>query len=341
MPKSSLRRDALNNYKNAPISSWILGLVTGVLITAILAFDLLVPALSLLTFPFIILPIIFTASLQHILLKNKETQITVRTSIRGFGLYYSHQFRGCFSVISSLIGSVVVFLVFEMTISFISSYVFMSFNPDFMNSVDGLYELFSDSAVSFDAINNALHANNNFLFNYLTISTIPALFIAIIYYVYCLSRNSMVLYYSTSAKTINMRFSRLVHLNVLRGQRMKLMREYLSLNWPLYVLLLLGLVGGGLFAYFIKEDFIAMITYPILFGSALSIFFLPFYFSNQEALFEKHQTEYFTSSKAVADMFMNNIQQRMEMTQEEKENFEKNIKESLEEQEKDIDDKKE
>ena len=339
MQKSSLRCDALNNYKNAPVSSWILGVVTGVLITAILAFDLLVPALSLLTFPFLIIPIIFTASLQHLLLKNKNTQITVRTSIRGFGLYYSNQFRGCFGVISSLIGSIAVFLITEMTISFVSSYIFMSFNPDFTSSVDGLYALFSDSAISFEQIDAALHANNNLLFNYLTISTIPALFFAIIYFVYSLSRNSLVLYYCSSIKNMNMRFSRLVHLNVLRGKRIKMMREYLSLNWPLYLLLLLGLIGGALFAYFIKEDFISMITYPILFGSALCIFFLPFYFSNQEALYEKHHIEYITSSKMVADMFINNIQQRMEMTQEEKEDFEKNIKESLEEQEKDIDKK--
>ena len=45
MQENRLISEARNNYKNAPFSTWFLGLTVGILITAILAIDYLAPGI--------------------------------------------------------------------------------------------------------------------------------------------------------------------------------------------------------------------------------------------------------------------------------------------------------
>ena len=100
--ESKLTKQAYDNYKVARLSSWILGLATAILIAAILALDLVVPALCLLTFPLVILPIVFSGILQHIYLR-QNGQLTIRGSLVSFGLYFTPIFRGTFRFLFSLL----------------------------------------------------------------------------------------------------------------------------------------------------------------------------------------------------------------------------------------------
>ena len=108
MASNRLIKSSLDNYKNAPISSWILGLTAGILIVAFLAIDLVVPGLCLILFPFVIMPIIFSASLQHIIFKTKG-QLTLTSSLKSFGYYYNPRFFGSFSIITSFLKGLLVF----------------------------------------------------------------------------------------------------------------------------------------------------------------------------------------------------------------------------------------
>ena len=110
-PRSKLIKDANDAYKVSPLSSWILGITSGVVIAAIIAIDFVAPFLSLLTFPLLALPIVFSATIQHLLFR-RGAQLTVRNSLKGFGLYFTPLFRSSFRFFSSLIKSIIVFFIF-------------------------------------------------------------------------------------------------------------------------------------------------------------------------------------------------------------------------------------
>ena len=116
--ESKLTKMAFQNYKAAPLSSWLLGLATAILIAAILAVDLVAPLLCLLTFPLIILPIVFSGILQHIYLR-QQGQLTIRGSLVSFGLYFTPIFRGTFRYLFSFLKSIILFIIVLIILLFV------------------------------------------------------------------------------------------------------------------------------------------------------------------------------------------------------------------------------
>lgn len=324
MSKSKLKQQASSYYRHSPISCWILGITTGVLIAAILALDLLMPFLSILTFPLLVLPIIFSATIQHVMLKG-EGQITVSSSFRTFALYFRRDFFGSYSYMFNLLKSVILFFVIEMSVSFVASTVFMMIEPTFQTNVDSFYQLIYSYEFTEADLISALEANGYQLFNYLSIVLYPSFFIAVIFLIYNLSRYSAIIYYKMTTRRTDSRFARLVYQMSLRGNRLLLVREYLSLNWPLFVLLVLGFGGGVFFGYYFYHDLFKMFAFGYIGGALLATFFLPFYFSNQQALFDSNIKLYTDATKFVTSSLIGNLQTDIDLSQEEKERLEKTL----------------
>lgn len=335
MPKSSLIKNALNKYKVAPFSSWILCLVTGILIAAILAIDYVVPVLSFLTIPLLVLPIFFTATLHHIVLKNTSCRITVKSSFRGFGLYFRPGYQGCFGFFSALIKSIIVFFIVEMIISSIASYSFMAFSSQFTSQIDALYELLNDSSFSYEQFESILHAENNLLFNFLVICVVPSYFSALTFFFYNISRRSILIYYHSFVKEMNMQFAKIVYFATIGGRRMKMLGDYMLLNWPIYVLMLSGFLGGSVLGYFWKNDLFYIFVTGLIGGTLLSTFFLPFYFANQEAFYEKYHELFMANTTKVSEMMLKNIQNDIELSTLEKERLEQSLPKAPEENKED------
>lgn len=324
MVKSKLRQHAIETYKHAPLSSWILGITTGILIAAVFALDLLVPALALVTFPLIVLPIMFSASLQHVVLKTNG-QITFSSSIRAFGLYFRRDFIGCFSFWISLVKSIILFFIFELLISSIVSFVFTAFNPDFLTVVDQLYALVESAEMDIEAFNNLFVAYDEVLLKYMLIVMVPSIALAYAFLVYNVSRSSITIYYRLHTKNSNNRFIRFVHSEALRGQRLKMMGNYLMLNWPLYVLILLGFGGGAVLGYFWQHNVFAPLSCGLVMSALLAMFFLPFYFSNQQALYDYYANDFNNAAGRITKMMIDDIQSNIELSQEERERLEQSI----------------
>ena len=179
MAKSSLTSIAREHYNMTPVSSWILGLTTGILITAVLAIDLLLPSLSFFTFPLIILPILFAGTLQHVVIKTRGT-ITAASSFRAFGLYYRQDFFGCFSYIFSFIKAIITFLVFELIISSIASYIFMYLVPSFNETINYFLEVIESSSFDINVFDELLTMNNSILLIYSMIVILPSIAFAVL-----------------------------------------------------------------------------------------------------------------------------------------------------------------
>ena len=322
--ESKLTKMAFRNYKAAPLSSWLLGLATAILIAAILAIDLVAPLLCLLTFPLIILPIVFSGILQHIYLR-QQGQLTIRGSLVSFGLYFTPIFRGTFRYLFSLLKSIILFIIVEMTISFITSMIYQATSVQFVEMMNGLYETLYSESISLEKINELLMANNALLFNYLAIVLIPSYSIATLFLIYNVSKNSITSYFLADNKKGNPSLARYVYADVLRQKRFKLLKDYWTLNWPLYLVLLIGFGGGAVLGYFWKQDLITMLVCGNVIGALLTMFVFPFYFANQEALYEKYKIYFDRGIKNVTNYMLQNIQRNIDLSNEEKERLEKTL----------------
>ena len=324
MSKSKLKQQASEYYRHSPISCWILGLTSGVLVAAIIALDLLVPCISFLTIPLLVVPILFSAQVQHVMLKTQAT-ITVTSSVRTFGLYFKRDFFGTFSILFNFLKSVIVFLILESAISMVASYIFIVVNPQFQASVNGLYELIYSYEFSYEDIINQLTANNYLLLNFISICVIPSTFIAIIFFIYNLSRYSLMVYYKMHLRRTDSRFAKLVYQFASRGRRMEMFKNYMSLQWPLYVLLVFGFAGGSVFGYFFYYDILKMISFGLVGGALLGAFFLPFYFSNQQAFYDMYAGLYDAVTKEVTTSLIGRLQSDIDLSEQEKERLEETL----------------
>lgn len=320
--ESKLTKQAYNNYKAARLSSWLLGVATAILIAAILAIDLVAPFLSILTFPLVILPIIFSGILQHIFLR-QQGQLTIRGSLVSFGLYYTPIFRGTFRYFFSLLKSVILFIIVEMTISFIASTIYQVSSPQFMEMINSLYDTIYSETLSLEKVNDILMANNALLFNYLAIVLIPSYFTAVLFLIYNVSRNSITSYFLADNKKGTPQLARFVYMDVLRNKRFAMFKDYWMLNWPLYVALIIGFGGGAVLGYFWKQDLITMLVSGNVIGATLTMFVFPFYFANQEALYEKYKVYFDSGIKNVTNYMLQNIQRNIDLSNEEKERLKK------------------
>ena len=324
MSKSKLRQQASEYYRHSPISCWILGLTSGVLVAAIIALDLLVPFISFLAFPFLVVPILFSAQVQHVMLKTEAT-ITVTSTLRTFGLYYKRDFFGTFSIIFNFLKSLILFLVLETSISMIASYIFMLVNPQFEASVNSLYQLLYSYEFTYEDIVNQLNANNYLILKFLSVCIIPSVFISLIFFIYNLSRYSLMVYYKMHLRRTDSRFAKLVYQFASRGRRMEMFKNYMSLQWPLYLLLVLGFAGGSVFGYFFYYDILKMISFGMVGGALLGAFFLPFYFSNMQAFYDMYAGLYDAVTKEVTTSLIGRLQSDIDLSEQEKERLEETL----------------
>ena len=324
MQRSKLKQQASEYYHHSPLSCWILGLTSGALIAAVLAFDLLVPFVSFVTIPLLAIPIYFSAIIQHVMLKS-ENQITMSTSLRSFALYFRRDFFGTFSIIFNFLKSLIVFLICETVISMVASMFYALLNPSFQASVESLYNLLYSMEYGYQDIINLMNANNYLLLNYVVICFVPSYFVSLIFFIYNVSRYSMMIYYKMHLRRSDARFSRLVYQFALRGKRMEVFRAYTSLNWPLYLLLILGSIGGSIFGYFFFHDLMKIVAFGLVGMAALAMFFLPFYFSNQQALYDMYAPTFVDATKAVTASLIGNLQANMELSKEEEERLKETL----------------
>ena len=322
--KNRLISDAYKTYKIAPLSSWILGLTTGILVAAIVAIDLVVPGIVAISFPFIIIPILFSATLQHVIFKTKG-QLTFGSSLKSFTLYYNPRFFGSFSILGSLLKGLIVFLAFEMTISFIASTIFQATSTTFIESLNALYETVYEYNFTYDDLVNIFNMNGGILFTYLCAVILPSLFLAILVIFYSTSRSSIMIYYKMSAKNVSNRFAKLVYSDVLHHKRMAMFKDYWTLNWPLYMLLILGFVGGAIGGFFWKGDLVFMLSLGLVSGAVLGTFFLPFYFGNQETLYDTYAPQFISSTGNITNYLLNTLQKDIDLSIEEKEKMKENL----------------
>ena len=227
MARSKLKQLALEKYKKAPLASWILGLTTGLLIAAFLALDFILPSIGIFLVPLMILPILFSATIQHGML-HSDRPLTVKDAFKGFAYYFKGNNSGSFGFFKSLLFAVIAFFSIEMLVSAITSTILQYTNPGFVDSLNTFYTMLQDPEFTIDDFNYILSMNNYVLLNYFCIVMFPSLYIAILFFIYGITRQSLSIYFRFRAVNMNNRILNMIYRDAVRRNRKKMMSAYLA-----------------------------------------------------------------------------------------------------------------
>ena len=108
----------------------------------------------------------------------------------------------------------------------------------------------------------------------------------------------------------------------------------MSLNWPLYVLFILGLLGGGYLGYLYEFDGPIICSFALAMGIFLSFgLFGGFAFANKEALFKYFIPSFKQVSEDINKRALEEMQRQAEYNAQ-REAFYKQLREAMEKQEK-------
>ncbi len=321
MSKSKLKLLSWSLFKKFPLEQIILGLTTGLLIAAILAIDYAIPGINLVLFPLICLPLIFSMTMSHIMLHTADVPITVRNSWTNWKLYFHPLFSSSFRFWLSLCKALLVFFVLYFTSTSIASYILPYTNPIAIANLQELMEIMQTSSdITIDTITSYLYLNNNELFLIFIYMTFPCILLALVVFTYFISRESLCIHFrSKMPKVAINRFIQMTFTITIRRNRMAIFKDYMSLNWPLFILLVVGFAGGSIGGYFIEASFFTMFTSGLVGAIVLMSFFLPFYICNMRAIYLTHENEFAESSHIATEQLIKQMQDRIDLTSVEQE----------------------
>ena len=324
---STIRQSAIEIYKKTTLESWIIGLLSGFLVSGLIGLGFLSFLLTLVAVPLVCLPIIFAAHLSHYGVRFGK-EITFSSALRQFALYFRRPFSSSFSFFPSFLKALITFFIAQTIFAAVGYYIALAIKPGLTDSMNQFLEVYSNSVdMTLDTLDELLLANDGALLFFVAISEIPAFAIAFLVFAYFASRSSVGIYIRLNTPSNNTQFIRVVQADATRRNRGAMFKDYWSLNWPLFVLMLLGAAGGGIGFYFINNEPELCLAAALTGGSLLASFFLPFYLNNIEAIYEKYREEFNYSVKNISRMIMTSIESNIQENIDEMEKLKKQLEE--------------
>ena len=324
---SKIRESAFELYKKTTLESWIIGLLSGLLISGFIGLGFVSFILTLIAVPFFCIPIIFAAHISHYSLRFGR-EITFTGTLRQFFAYFRRPFSSSFSFFPSFLKSLIVFFIGQTVFAVIGYYIASTINPGLTDSMNHFIEVYSNNVeMTMDAFDELLLENNGALLLFVAISEIPAFVLSFLVFTYFASRSSLGIFIRINTPSNNVQFIRAVQADATRNHRGEMAKDYWSLNWPLFVLLLLGAAGGGIGFSFINNDPEICLAAALTGGALLGSFFLPFYLNNMEAIYDKYREAFATSAKNISKLIMSSIEVNIQENIDEMEKLKKQLEE--------------
>ena len=221
--------------------------------------------------------------MNHLALKEKD-ELRFSNIFGFFGLYYRSPFSSSFAFFRSFIKSFVIDLIISIIVTGVLYYIF-SQSETFIATLNQLIEEMASGSYSSEAITTARDANGGELGRFIDLSNSINYIALAIPFMYFVSKEEITIY--LRVKLVNVPLANQISRQCIRLNNKKYTKLFLGLNWPLFVVWLLGSVGGILLSIFAFDNYGIAGPVGISLALALSAFFLPFYFANMEAIYEE------------------------------------------------------
>lgn len=328
MTVKQARHIALAKYKKHKLTSWIIGVAFSLFSAAVISLNFLVTGISMITIPLLVLPFFFACVVLDTGYQ-EGLDLTFPNFLRSFALYFRRPFNGSFSVIRSFLKSLLVFVGALIVSSFVWELIYEAkFGDEFIAQVNALAESLYSMEADIERFYSILLEDDAMLMNFYMSVIEGPMYLSIFFFVYLTAKESVSIFLRLKMPKSNSSMVKTIYNRAIQKNRKEFYKLFWGLNWPYYLLLLLGFVGGGLFITFTEWDPFRSITLSTMIGFFLAGFFLPFFISNNCTIHEYFEPKYNDAMNDIVNDIIRRVEVLNEMTPEEKEKLAKNIRET-------------
>ena len=330
--KESLIAASFKRFKNNMASYIAVGVFCALFLVLVATFSFIDEAAFILAIPLLALPFLFASHISCYLLKENQP-INMGAFFRYFLAFFRPQFRSSFRGIISFLKALAVYGI-ALSISIpIMYFVFQGYYGETFTSVVSEVVKQYMNGLSYEDLRNLLNANGGVLLTFINVVTAIPLPFAITGFLYFVSFSSISLYYRANVSSGAPSLLKIGIANAYGQARGAMRKDWFKLNWPLLVLAFVGSVSGGLICAFAFKTYAFLAPTFTLCAFILLIFFLPFYFSNMEVLYDRYEKVFKEGNKKAIEIILSRIQNSIELSEEEKRNLEESFKNDNEEKE--------
>lgn len=330
--KESLASQAFARFKNNVTSYVSVGVFCALFFVLAATLSFIDEAAFIIAIPFLVLPFLFASHISCYLLEANEP-IRIRSFFHYFISFFRPQFRGSFRGIISFLKTLAIYSIILMISYFVLYAVYRhQYGDTFLNAMNELMVQYLDG-FSYEELVQTLEANDRFLLTFIYyVSAIPIPF-AIASFAYFISYTSISVYYRANISSGTPSIMRLAIASSYARYRRSIKKDWLKLNWLVFVLPLVGSALAALI-YFLVIKNVTYLAPALTIGAFIPyIFFLPFYFPNMEVLYHRYENVFKEGNKMAIESLLERIQSSLELSEEEKRNLEESFRDNNEDKE--------
>ena len=282
MTIKEVRHNAFEKYKRHRLNSWVLSIICGLFIAALLLGGILSEVFLLLIIPFVVLPFLFACIVAHFGLQARD-ELSGKALFKLFSLYYRNPFNHSFGVVRSFFKAVLIELVASLIFTGVM-YTIYANSPTFIDSINEFIELLRTNALTTENMQELLDRNNGELSNFINLTNGISFLVASLSFVVFVTREAITIYTRLSLRDVPL--ANQIARATMRVNYKHFNMAFFALNWPLYALIILGMTIGMLVSIFAFDNYVIAPSVGLSSGIALATLYLPFYFANLEAIFD-------------------------------------------------------
>lgn len=330
--KESIISASFKRFKKNSLSYIAVGVICALFFVLVALLSFIDEMAFFVAVPILAFPFLFASHVSCYLLEAAQP-INWGNFFKYFISFFRPQFRGSFRGIISFFKALAVYGVCLAVSSLTTFLIFQGIYGDtFFSLIKDLFFQYQ-SGVSMEEIQSLLNANNGMLLTFFSFVLSTPLPFAITAFIYFVSFSSIALYYRANVTSGAPSLLRLGIASAYNEAKKEMHRDWLKLNWPLIVLPLVGSISGGLVCIFAFKSYLSLAPVMTLSAFPLLVFFLPFYFSNMEVLYQRYEKVFKESNKKAIEIILSRIQNSIGLSEEEKRQLEESFKEDRDDKE--------
>lgn len=331
--KDSLYSHSFSRFKKNPSSYIAIGIFCGLFFILAATLSFIDISIAILAVPLVVFPFMFASQVACYYLEANQP-VTLSAVSRYFFGFFNPQFRSSFRGIKSFLLSLAVYFGGMIAVYLILYAVYNHlYGETFTTAFSNVVRLYSETNSTYEDLLRELNANDGFLLTFfIYVSTLP-LPLAVLWFIYSVSFNSISVYYRLNVRGGTASLIRLAINETYASCRGKMRADWFKLNWPTLALSLLGSIGGALIVQFLIKD-ISFFPAVVSLGSvSLLLFFLPIYFSNMEVIYSRYINDFKNGNKMAVEAVLARIQSSIDLSDEERKQLEESFKNDSREEE--------
>lgn len=324
--KDSLRSTSFNRFKSNPSSYIAIGIMGGLFLIIAMVIAFLSPTFLLISVPLVALPFLFASHIASYYLQINQP-VTFSAFLRYYYGFFRTQFRSSFKAIISFFKALLFYFVSILIASLVFVIIFSNqYGEVFTNSLAELaYNYFYSIDATYEDLIAILNANDGMLLTFIFYVSAFGIPLAMLAFIYFISFASISIYYRANVAFAAPPLLRMSINNTYASQHKHMRKDWFALNWPLLVLSLLGMVLFAALDILLIKRIDLLPAFVMIGGVAMTVFYLPFYFTNMEVIYKKYENNFKEGNQKAIEEVLKKIQSSIDLTEEEKRSLEQSL----------------